>query len=124
MMIYNHKAPHREWLPGPALDDYRDRDLPEPSTLFYDYSGLTTAAHEQDMEIGEEGGSNMIWGRDLKVPLNPETGEPNESWQQMVDNNRLTEEQLERIEQAYAEENEYLYQNYNQMSGDDRLRWR
>lgn len=124
MMIYNHKAPHREWLPGPALDDYRDRDLPEPSTLFYDYSGLTTAAHEQDMEIGEEGGSNMIWGRDLKVPLNPETGEPNESWQQMINNNRLTDEQLERIEQAYAAENEYLYQNYSQMSEDDRLRWR
>ncbi len=124
MMIYNHKAPHREWLPGPALEDYRDRDLPEPQTLFYDYSGLTTAAHEQDMEIGEAGGSNFMWGRDLKVPLHPETGEPNEEWQQMVNGNRLTDEQLERIEQAYDENNEYLYQNYESMSEEDRLRWR
>jgi hypothetical protein len=48
--------------------------LPEPATLFYDYSGLTTAAHEQNMEIT----TTLRWGADLKVPLNPENGEPNE----------------------------------------------
>lgn len=121
MMVYNHKAPHREWLPGPALDDYRDRDLPEPGTLFFDYSGLTTAAHEQDMEIR----STMQWGWDLKVPVNPETGEDSDgSWQRLVEVNRLTEEQLARIQEAYAEENEYLLEHYHQMSEDDRLRWR
>jgi arylsulfatase A-like enzyme len=123
MMIYNHKAPHREWLPGPALDDYRDRDLPEPETLFYDYSGLTTAAHEQDMEIG----TTMQWGWDLKVPVDPETGEDVEtwgSWQRLVEVNRLTDEQLARIKEAYAGENEYLLENYDQMSEEDRLRWR
>lgn len=124
MMIYNHKAPHREWLPGPALNDYQDRDLPEPSTLYYDYSGLTTAAHEQDMEIGEVGGSNMNWGRDLKVPLHPETGEQNKGWQQLVEGNRLTDEQLEHIKDAYAEDNEYLYENYEQMTDKERLQWR
>ena len=74
MMIYNHKAPHREWLPGPSLKDHQDRDIPEPPNLFYDYSGLTTAAQEQDIEISELGGpQSMNWGRDLKVPLHPET---------------------------------------------------
>lgn len=136
MMIYNHKAPHREWLPGPALEDYHDRDLPEPSTLFYwlqdrnapaspegtyEYPGLTTAAQEQDMEIG----TTMRWGADLKVPLNPDTGEPNDDWQNViVERNRLTDEQLERIEQAYATGNEYLYENYDQMTQEDLLRWR
>ncbi|WP_185958392.1 sulfatase family protein [Fodinibius sediminis] len=124
MMIYNHKAPHREWLPGPALNDYQKRDLPEPSSLFYDYSGLTTAAHEQDMEIGEVGGSDMRWGRDLKVPLHPETGEVNESWKNLVKGNRLTDVQLKRIKEAYAEDNEYLYEHYKQMSDKERLRWR
>ncbi|MEX1137443.1 MAG: sulfatase [Balneolales bacterium] len=123
MLIYNHKAPHREWLPGPALDDYRGRDLPEPSSLFDDYSGLTTAASEQDMEIGDEERS-MAWGRDLKVPLNPQTGEPDPTWQGMVNRNRLTEEQLDRIVEAYAEENEELYENYGQMSEKERLQWR
>ena len=138
MMMYNHKAPHREWLPGPALDDYRDRDLPEPSTLFYGlqnkdapaseesaiyYPGLTTAAQEQDMEIG----TTMTWGRDLKVPVDPATGEDTEgwgNWQQLVETNRLTDEQLERIINAYAEENEYLLENYHNMTQEELLRWR
>lgn len=124
MMIYNHKAPHREWLPGPALDDYRDRDLPEPSTLFFDYEGLATPASVQDMEIGEAGGSNMNWGRDLKVPLNPATGEPDPYWDDMVRGNRLTDQQLRRIKEAYAEENEELYRNYATMSEEERHRWR
>jgi hypothetical protein len=98
MMIYNHKAPHREWLPGPALNDYQDRDLPEPSTLFYDYSGLTTAAHEQDMEISEQGGpQSMNWGRDLKVPYHPETGERNSGWESLINGNRLTMNSLSAL---------------------------
>src|SRR5690625_3428927 len=121
MILYNHKAPHREWLPCPALDDYRDRDLPEPSTLFYGYSGLTTAAHEQDMEIA----TTLRWGADLKVPLHPETGEPNADWENVIVNgNRLTAEQLARIEQAYAEENEALYENYGQMTEEEIVRWK
>jgi len=120
MMIYNHKAPHRNWLPGPALNDYQDRDLPEPSTLFYDYSGLATAAHEQDMEIG----TTMSWAWDLKVPINPATGEPSDGWENLIERNRLTDEQLQRIMNAYAEDNEYLYENYDQMSNQDLLRWK
>lgn len=136
MMIYNHKAPHRNWLPGPALNDYQDRDLPEPSTLFYglqdqdapaspegtyEYPGLTTAAQEQDMEIG----TTMRWGADLKVPLDPATGEPNDDWENViVERNRVTDEQLARIEQAYAADNEYLYENYSQMSQKELLQWK
>lgn len=125
MMIYNHKAPHREWLPGPALFDYQDRDLPEPSTLFFDNSGLTTAAHQQDMEISELGGPHSInWGLDLKVPLHPETGEPNPGWQTLLNNNRLSENQLSRIMEAYAAENQYLYDNYAGWTEEERTRWR
>ncbi|MEX2600789.1 MAG: sulfatase, partial [Balneolaceae bacterium] len=135
MMIYNHKAPHRNWLPGPALNDYQKRDLPEPETLFYglqnqdapattegryEYPGLTTAAQEQDMEIG----TTMSWAWDLKVPTNPETGEPSDGWDNLVERNRLTDEQLERIMSAYADDNEYLFDNYDQMTQEDLLRWK
>jgi len=120
MMVYNHKAPHRNWLPGPALNDYRMRDLPEAPTLFYDYSGLAKPAHEQDMEIG----TTMMWAWDLKVPINPETGEKSEGWDNLVEQNRLTDDQLERIMDAYAENNQYLYENYDRMSDEDLLRWK
>ncbi len=121
MMIYNHKAPHRNWLPGPKhLDDYRDRSLPEPSSLFYDYSGLTTAAREQDMEIG----TTMRWGWDLKVSEHPETGETPDGWERLVDRNDLTDEQLARLKEAYADENQRLHEQYDQMSDKEKVRWR
>ena len=120
MMVYNHKTPHRNWLPGPALNDYKKRDLPEAPILFYDYSGLETPAHEQDMEIG----TTMSWAWDLKVPINPETGEPTEGWGNLVERNRLTDDQLERIKNACAENNQYLYDHYDQMSEEDLLRWK
>lgn len=121
LMIYNHKAPHRNWLPGPNhLGDYRGRDLPEPPSLFYDYSGLTTAAQEQDMEIA----TTMDWGWDLKVPEHPETGETTSGWTQIIERNELTDAQQQRIEQAYAGENKQLYEQFDQMSDEDKLRWR
>jgi len=121
MLIYNHKAPHRNWLPGPDhLNDYKDRDLPEPPSLFYDYSGLTTAAREQDMEIG----STLSWGWDLKFKHHPETGEPLPGWEQVIRRNKLTQEQRQVIEEAYAEENEELRENISVMTEKDRLRWR
>lgn len=121
MLIYNHKAPHRNWLPGPNhLYDYKDRDLPEPPSLFYDYSGLTTAAREQDMEIG----STLTWGWDLKFQNHPVTGEPLRAWEQVVSRNNLTEWQRKIIEDAYAEENKELSKKINGMSEKELLRWK
>lgn len=120
-LIYNHKAPHRNWLPGPNhLDDYRDRDLPEPQTLFYDYSGLTRAATEQDMEIG----STLTWGWDLKFQTHPVTGDSLRGWKQIVERNRLTGQQLKRIMGAYKGDNEELRENYPNMTEKERLRWK
>ncbi len=52
MLMMHHKAPHRNWKPGPhELGMYTDVEFPEPITLFDDYSGRGTAEHEQDMTI-------------------------------------------------------------------------
>jgi arylsulfatase A-like enzyme len=54
MLMMHHKAPHREWQPGPnELKLYKDVLFPEPQTLFDDYSGRGTAASEQDMTISK-----------------------------------------------------------------------
>jgi arylsulfatase A-like enzyme len=55
LLMYQHKAPHREWAPGPEhLDLYADRDVPEPATLFDDWSGRASAAHTQEMTIARD----------------------------------------------------------------------
>ena len=52
MMMYQHKAPHRNWQPGPKhLTLYDDVTIPEPDNLFDNYLGRGTAARTQDMSI-------------------------------------------------------------------------
>jgi arylsulfatase A-like enzyme len=52
MLMMHHKAPHREWQPGPnELALYKNITFPEPPTLFDDYSGRGTAEKTQDMTI-------------------------------------------------------------------------
>ena len=54
MLMYQHKAPHRNWQPGPKyLNKYDDVTIPEPETLFDDYSGRATPASTQDMTIAK-----------------------------------------------------------------------
>jgi len=57
MLMYQHKAPHRSWLPSQEyLDEFMDKPIPIPETLFDDYSGRGTAAHEAEMRIKEHMG--------------------------------------------------------------------
>ena len=52
LLMMHHKAPHRDWQPGPnELSLYKNVIFPEPSTLFDDYSNRGTAEKSQDMTI-------------------------------------------------------------------------
>lgn len=52
MLCYWHKAPHREWSPGPQeLSLYDNETIPEPPTLFDDYANRASPARNQDMSI-------------------------------------------------------------------------
>ena len=52
MLMYQHKAPHRNWQPGlKYLNMYDDVTIPEPETLFDDYQGRGKPARTQDMSI-------------------------------------------------------------------------
>jgi len=67
MLMMHHKAPHREWEPGPnELKLYKDVTFPEPATLFDDYSNRGTAEKTQDMTISK----TMRTEEDLKLYRN------------------------------------------------------
>ena len=54
MLMMYHKAPHRNWQPGPnELTLYKNTQFPEPPTLFDDYSNRGTAEGAQDMTIAK-----------------------------------------------------------------------
>jgi arylsulfatase A-like enzyme len=52
LLMCQHKAPHREWLPALRhLGHDTDRRYREPPTLFDNYSGRGRAEHDQDMTL-------------------------------------------------------------------------
>ncbi|MEZ6146308.1 MAG: sulfatase [Planctomycetaceae bacterium] len=102
MLMYQHKAPHREWQPGPDyLTMYDDVEIPEPATLFDDYSTRGRAAHEQDMTIDK-----TLTARDLKFDPPP----------------YLNEEQVSTWKAAYDPKNEDVVAS--NLSGRDLVRWK
>jgi arylsulfatase A-like enzyme len=97
-----HKAPHREWEPAIRhLNLYKDITVPEPTTLFDDYSGRGRAAHEQDMTIAK-----TMTRKDLKLEF-PKN---------------LNDEQLKAWHAAYDAENE-AFEKAN-LQGDAAVRWK
>ncbi|MEO0480723.1 MAG: sulfatase [Planctomycetota bacterium] len=54
LLMCQHKAPHRNWMPAPRhLDLYDDVEIPEPASLFDDYRNRASPAAHQEMEIGD-----------------------------------------------------------------------
>ncbi len=52
-LLYHHKAPHRPWFPDDKhADMYRDEEIPEPDTLYDDYSNRAAAAGAAKMRVG------------------------------------------------------------------------
>lgn len=71
ILMYQHKAPHRNWMPAPRhLTLFDGITMPEPLNLFDDYSGRAGVAREQEMEIDR----HMNFGADLKIE--PAPGSP------------------------------------------------
>ena len=103
MMMYQHKAPHREWAPGPDhIDKYKDIEIPEPATLFDDHKGRA-ASLSPDLEMSI---SHYLTKNDLK--LDPPA--------------YLNEQQLANWNRAYAAENKAYRENKPQ--GEARTKWR
>ena len=103
LLLYNQKAPHRNWKPAPEyLTLYDDKDFVPPATYFDDktnYAGRGTAAREQEMEID----GHARWGHDFKFQVDPEEGDVTALVQQLE---RFTDEQLAQWNAAYEPKNE------------------
>ncbi len=113
MMMLQHKAPHREWSPGPKhLNLFDDVTIPEPETLFDDYEGRGTAAKKQDMTISK----TMQLTTDLKVTPD----KPDKRFENMLA--RMTDEQRRLWDAAYEPKNE-AFKKAN-LEGKELVRWK
>ena len=101
-LIYQHKAPHRNWQPSPKyINKYDGETIAEPETLFDDYEGRGTAAKTQEMTIERHLNPN-----DLKL----------------VPPKNLTEEQTKAWDAAYEPKNKDFLAA--QLEGKDLVRWK
>jgi arylsulfatase A-like enzyme len=112
MLMMHHKAPHREWQPGPGeLTKYKGVSFPEPPSLIDDYSGRGTAEKTQDMTILK----TMRLQEDLK--LYRDRGRMKNTGL-----NRLTEEQLAAWDTVY---NPIIREFYSKdLQGEDLVRYK
>ena len=102
-LLYNHKTPHRDWLPGPEELRNWDEDarLEEPDTLFRNLDGLTRARLEARMRI-----EDYMTDNDVKLAMG----------------NNLTPEQAALWEQAFAEGNRQY--EASDMTEEEQVRWK
>lgn len=116
MLMLQHKAPHRDWKPGPDhLTTYDDVDIPEPPTLFDDYKTRGTAAKAQKMSIGKD-----MWNTyDFKLwdPAKP-LSKKEQQWVY----GRMNEEQKKVWNKAYEPKNATFFKNPPR--GKALLRWK
>lgn len=62
-LLYQHKAPHRNWMPKPEIvARFENRNIPLPATFYDDYNTRSTAARDADMRI-----DNMYLSMDMKL---------------------------------------------------------
>ena len=119
VLMFQHKAPHRNWMPDPKhFHLYDGEDVPEPPTLFDDYSGRAPGAAEQQLSVAR----NMSGMYDLKLDL--QFDHFNFGWERgYLD--RLTDEQRAAWNAFYGPRNEAFRKRYEagEIAGDDLVRF-
>ena len=114
MLMLQHKAPHREWAPGPAhLKTFDDVKMAEPATLFDDYSDRAQVLTDQEMTIAR----HMRPVFDLKIWTTAQKDS------QPVNRffRRYTPEQRKAFFEAYLPKNEAFKKA--ELKGQEKARW-
>lgn len=127
MLMYLHKAPHREWFPALRhIADYTNRTFVEPETLFDNYEGRGTAAKEAEMNIL----SQMNWAGDSKVypdVMDKLKIQETVSWDKAAfekEYGRMNQEQKNAWDKIYRNINDKFERKYPNMTEKEKMQWR
>ncbi|MCA8969727.1 MAG: sulfatase [Planctomycetes bacterium] len=122
LLMCQHKAPHRNWMPAPRhLDLWKDIDIPEPPTLFDDHADDASPARLQEMTLAHH--LNLVY--DLFVP-------PWQSWDPRAgvaldssgfrNLDRMTKAQRSVWDAAFDVRNRSFFES--KLEGDALVRWK
>ncbi len=119
MLMYQHKAPHRNWMPAPRYFQlYDGEDPPEPVTLFDDWEGRNSGARAQKLSLAR----HMTGMYDLKLDRPFEHF--NFRWEPAYLDG-LTPEQREAWDAFYAPRNAIFREAFDagEIEGDELVRF-
>lgn len=120
LLMCQHKAPHRTWMPGPEELGLFREDVPEPSDLFDTHEGRGPAATAQEMEIAR----HLYRFYDLQLRPTEEEGKdlvgPDRGWRRFLE--RMTPAQREAWDAAFLEENRAFREA--KLEGEELVRWK
>lgn len=121
MLMVQHKAPHRNWMPALTnLDQYEHAVFPVPESFYDDYDGREHLKY-QALTISE----HMDIMYDLKIPCDTCSVANINQWSRNAYKHmlsRLTEEQQIAWNEGYEEEIEEFYSMEH--SGKDFIEWK
>ena len=127
LLMYLHKAPHREWLPAERhYKEFTKKTFEEPETLFDTYEGRGRAAKESEMNLL----AHMNWAGDSKIypEVMDELGiKETANWDKGAfkrEVGRLNTEQRAAWDAVYGPINEEFKKNYPNMTEKDLMKWR
>ncbi len=121
LLMLQHKAPHRTWMPGPQeLGLYKDIQIPEPATLFDDLSGRGPAAAENKMTLDR----HMHFDYDLQCPSDGTSygKKLTKGLKGGGRRNRMSKEEKVAWAAAFDEENKKLFAA--RLTGKELVRWK
>ncbi|HBH48191.1 MAG TPA: sulfatase [Bacteroidales bacterium] len=122
LLMYHHKAPHREWMPAMEyLDAYHDEKIAEPVSLFDTYENRGAAAREAEMRISD----HMGLSNDNKIDPKNLTSEEFMGWYTWAyekNIKRLTSQEAEKWEAVYGPINRDFVEK--DLKGDELTRWK
>jgi len=123
LLMCQHKAPHRNWTPPPRhFSLYKNEDVPEPVTLFDDYSGRSKLLKQNEMSISE----HMSWAHDMKFHGEIEFPKYFKTKGRNGEYRRMTAEQKKAWDANYEPENQAFFKKMRagSMSEKDIVRWK
>jgi arylsulfatase A-like enzyme len=100
-LMCQHKAPHGKWEPALRhLHEFDDMEIPEPPTLFDDYSGRSPASAQHEMGIADHIGEKRLM---------------------LSYASKFTPEQFKEFDNAFRPKNEAFIKA--KLTGKERTRW-
>jgi arylsulfatase A-like enzyme len=123
MLMVQHKAPHRNWMPALRhLSLYDDIDIPEPPTLFDRYEDNAPPARHQEMEIDRHLDLHYDLFLDLTADFKGEPTQGNQDRSAFHNMKRMTPEQMKAWRDYYGPQDRAFHEAG--LKGKDLVRWK